>query len=330
MVFISNYYLEHKLFYVPTIEDRSIILMPKPKELPYWKNNVLAYQLPVWCCIYALIPLLSFIVLGYAKLIQNTDTKYFGSSFGDNLFTVFGLSLNIAATRIPVTWNLRVLLGFYLFFCLLELTYRQAKITSLSASSLYEKRIKNMEDLADSDIPFKTFPGLVMFIPSNSQLQNKIAFLAETEENYKYLSIMAYQQGFAAIWAESGLLVHPFLYEEMDYFQFITYTSGFFIPDHHIFYEQFHSSIKAVLEFGFLEALSRKYKHFYILQDRHTGIYQSKDKTVKRDLVSCMFMFIVLIAGYFVSLIVFGIELLLGNKCKIHTKRRKIFGEKKN
>ncbi|CAG9838463.1 unnamed protein product [Diabrotica balteata] len=318
LMFMCNYILDFNVFFVPAIHENVLMLLPKPKLLPYWKNNVLAYQLPVWCCIYALIPLLSFIVLGYAKLIQNSDTTYFGSSFVDNLFMVFGLSLNIAATRIPVTWNLRILIGFYLFFCLLELTYRQAKITSLSAISIREKRIRNMEELAYSDIPFKTFAGYVPVIPSDSPLQEKIDYLAETEENYKNLSVIAYQQGFSTIWGEVGFIVHPFLAEEMDNFHLLMIQYGFYIPDRHIFYENFQYSMKKVLECGFLERLINKYKHYFMLQDIHS--FKSVDTTVKRDLASCMFMFIVLFAGYFVSLIMFGVELLKAGKCNLPAK----------
>ncbi|CAG9838461.1 unnamed protein product [Diabrotica balteata] len=192
MLFISNYVSYQKFFFVPAIYDPAIILVPKPKQLPYWKNNVLAYQLPVWCCIYAMIPLLSIIVLGYAKLIQTEDTRYFGSSFINNILMVLGLSLNMPARYIPVTWNLRILLGFYMFFCLLELTYRQAKITSLSALSVYEKRVRNMEDLIDSDIPFKSFAAGLILFQSNKRLISKIQVLSESEEEFKGLAVLIF------------------------------------------------------------------------------------------------------------------------------------------
>ncbi|KAI2474317.1 Ionotropic receptor 167, partial [Diabrotica virgifera virgifera] len=87
-----------------------VMMIPKPQRIPFWKNNILVYQLPVWICIYTIIPVLSVIVFRYAHFRKNTDKKNFGSSVGNNIFFVLGLSLNVSANKIPKSWNLRVLL----------------------------------------------------------------------------------------------------------------------------------------------------------------------------------------------------------------------------
>ncbi|XP_050510631.1 uncharacterized protein LOC126887256 [Diabrotica virgifera virgifera] len=294
------------------------MMIPKPQRIPFWKNNILVYQLPVWICIYTIIPVLSVIVFRYAHFRKNTDKKNFGSSVGNNIFFVLGLSLNVSANKIPKSWNLRVLLGFYLFFCLLELTYRQTKITSFSTISLHEKRVRNIEDLIDSDIPVKSFRSSAMVLPDNSPLLSKIEYLPD--EPYENLTLRAAEERFATIWGEIGFVAHPFLYEVMDYFNLYMYQIGFYMPETHIFYEHFDLSMRKVIQRGFLEMLYGKYKHFFMLKYRHA--YPSKDLSVKKDLKSCMFMFIVLFAGYCVSLLVFGIELLMAKRWNTLTKNR--------
>ncbi|XP_072389966.1 uncharacterized protein [Diabrotica undecimpunctata] len=302
------------------------MMVPKPQKIPYWKNNILVYQLPVWICITAIIPVLSVIVFRYAHFRQNTDKKNFGSSLFNNILVILGISLNVAANKLPKSWNLRILLGFYMFFCLLELTYRQTKITSFSTISMHEKRIKSIDELVDSDIPVKSFSSSAMVLPDNSPLLSKIEYL--TDSGYENLTLRASEERFATIWGEIGFVSQPFLYELMDYFNLCMYQLGFYMPETHIFYEHFELSMRRVIQCGFLEMLYGKYKNYFMLKYRHA--YPSKDSNVKKDLKSCMFMFIVLFAGYSVSLLVFGIELLMAKKWNLLAKDRWFWKIKSN
>ncbi|KAI2474318.1 Ionotropic receptor 167, partial [Diabrotica virgifera virgifera] len=91
---------------------------------------------------------------------------------------------------------------FYLFFCLLELTYRQTKITSFSTISLHEKRVRNIEDLIDSDIPVKSFRSSAMVLPDNSPLLSKIEYLPD--EPYENLTLRAAEERFVTITIING------------------------------------------------------------------------------------------------------------------------------
>ncbi|CAG9838462.1 unnamed protein product [Diabrotica balteata] len=202
--------------------------------------------------------------------------------------------------------------GFYMFFCLLELTYRQAKMTSFSPLALYEKRIRNMDDLINSNIPVKMYASNTLSFPKDSPLLKKTEVFPDSKTDLDNVVVAASREGFATMWGKIGFINRPFLSETMDYFNVEPYQYGFYIPDNNIFYEEFVISIRRVIECGFLEALYRKYKTFFMFKYKHA--YLSHDTSVKRDLNSCMFMFIVLFAGYCISLVVFGIEMLVARE----------------
>ncbi|KAF5285376.1 hypothetical protein FQR65_LT13266 [Abscondita terminalis] len=125
-------------------------LVPKPKKMTPLKVITVIFQKILWCTI-----LLSFLITTFAWWLilklkrEGTDCKY-GLAF--ILLNVWGATLFGSINPFPSFRPLRFLLIYYIIYCIHIQTLFTSKLLESLTVPMYERGIRNLEDLAKSNL----------------------------------------------------------------------------------------------------------------------------------------------------------------------------------
>lgn len=184
----------------------------------------------------------------------------------------------------------------------------QAKYFSIISSPIYEKRITNLDQLLDSDVPIKSSEGLrLLFMfsgnnPKYTKILQRMEILPSRDlaVNLK----RAYHENFATVTDTGLLIMNPYLKSAMQVFEVYSFVTCFLMQKNHVLYEYFTDNLTTIVESGFVDKFVSEMKFKY---SRHQ-YFKEEHRLVRLTVTHVEGPLFILAGGYIAALLLFVSE----------------------
>lgn len=126
-----------------------------PPKLTHFKILTVLFPLQIWICI-----LITYIVISICWYIFSKFNNSNNVSMFKSFLDIFSLSLSLGITVQDNRPRLKILLMLYAVYAVIMYCLFQGQLSSVIVNPGYEKTIKNIEELADSDKIIYASPGI--------------------------------------------------------------------------------------------------------------------------------------------------------------------------
>lgn len=175
---ITDYYLDSA---VSHMKDQNLIWIPVRLQVPMWKKLIKIFQGQIW-----IFTILAFIINGFAFWIIGYFKQYnLYRSLSKCFLISWGILLN-NTIKPPKLYILKVLI---LIWCttsfVLNIGYT-SKLISFLTDTMYEKNIRTVKQLINSDLKLGMDPSLEGYLDWNKTNENKLSMKKVSCDNFKY------------------------------------------------------------------------------------------------------------------------------------------------
>lgn len=134
---------------VSYLEDSYTWVVPRAYKSPPWVALIVIYKKLVWLTAGATF---AVCVLAWKAFAVLSDDSKYHKCFSHCLLNTWYISLGFASYMQPVRHSLRVFFMFLNIYCILFLTAYQTKLIDVLTHPSYEKQVKTVQELINSDL----------------------------------------------------------------------------------------------------------------------------------------------------------------------------------
>lgn len=191
---------------------------------------------------------------------------------------------------------------------IISVAVMQARYYSITSSPIYEKRITNLAELLDSDVPIKFSEGLrllFMFSVNNPKYAKILQRMEVLPDRDLAVNLKrAYHENFATVTDNGLLIMNPFLKNAMQVFEVYSFVTCFLVQKNHVLYEYFTNNLTTIVESGFVDKFVSEMKFKY---SRHQ-YFKEENILVRLTVAHVEGPLFILGAGYIAAILGFFLE----------------------
>jgi hypothetical protein len=300
------------------LESSSVWLLPHSKEVAKWKSVFRVFKPTVWLAfgaIYFAVVLLLWRMTRNNTTVRSETSSY--ANFSKCFSNVWAVVLGVTVSEMPSTSRLRVLFLTWLFYCHHINAVYLSFLTTFMIHPGYERQIKSVEELVDSDLEYGYNNGFDRYFedPTDAILVNILRHRKHCEgTGNKCLQRLVRNKDFAIL-----ITTHVMQYRTThDYVQqpgkpiFYSFQDAFlrnnfvmFLTKGSPLLDVINTIIRHALEGGLLDHWWKEMKNSWILSSTMEIQEESSALTLSHLQSACVIMFL----GYGFCLVVFVVEL---------------------
>ncbi|KAF5284886.1 hypothetical protein FQR65_LT13378 [Abscondita terminalis] len=148
--------------------------VPKPKRIPLIKVISLIFKKTVWATIiicFIVTAIFWWLIVKYSK--QSVEDR---CTFSTILINTWGLTLLGFVNRAPVLWTTRFLVITYIICFIHIQAVLNSKIVEVLTVPQYERGIRNLEELLESDLPIIVHPKIKTLVFGNNSIEMDLRY----------------------------------------------------------------------------------------------------------------------------------------------------------
>lgn len=136
---------------IPYLTDFYTWVVPRAYKSPPWVSLIIIFQEWVW---YSAAVVFVLCVFTWKILAVLSNESQYHKSFDHCFLNTWYITLGFSAYVRPVRESLRIFFVFFNIYCILFLTAYQTKLIDVLTNPSFEKQMKTMKELIESDLKF--------------------------------------------------------------------------------------------------------------------------------------------------------------------------------
>lgn len=309
----EHYYFDQSFSYIQASIN---FIVPRAKKIPQWLRIVRTLSQSVWILYFTTFIAIGFIILLISKMSGNQEKLTL-----KHIFTyLFQVMTDTAPTFHPITVSFKIVSTFWLLQFLIFNTALRSKLLSVLIRTEFEKQIKTIDDIAESNLiirldPFLKSQFVEKFNPTEAIIYEKSLTECDTTETctvnaafrgdtavikfkfeFKYYSsrILSNEQGEVLLY----IIEHPVN---------VLHIQIYFERGHPVF-DKFNNHLWNLWETGHVVSRYRVLDRKYLIAKGLADADKARLDTKPLNILQLLGIFVVWLIGLFISLIVFAVE----------------------